>query len=160
MEKKPKILTVIPNGKKSEILEFSKNQFNKRPDTVFDSNKEMFEYAERSKRQIMIVLLPECESLDFREIEIEKDKGGRPTGSIKEPTVLELKALERELKKLEYRKEKLCRVLNMTLPTFRKFLKAYPEFEEQRAKNQIANRNKPKGTIIQIVGNLPQFTMN
>lgn len=72
---------------------------------------------------------------------IEREKaagtysGGRPEGTKKQIKDEHLKALLRDIKRGEYRKNILAEVADMSLPTFRQFLKNNPDIEQKRLDN-------------------------
>lgn len=150
MEKK--LVAFSKTISKTEINKICRNRFTQTPEFTTSDIEEVFEFLKSENLPFVVMILD-----DTKREEIEKDKGGRPTGSTKEPDTQQLEALNRELDNREYRKEKLKDAVNMTLPTFRRFLKDNPLIEERRLKNQVANRNsKNKSQSSKRPDDLPQ----
>lgn len=158
MDKNIKVLTVRDLEHKAQINALTKEYFHRSPDALFSDNKEMFEFAEKSGKRIILVLMPEVQEKELIE---EKKIGGRPTGTYKQPTEKQMKALIRELyEKLEYKKNVLEKVVGLTQHSFIRFMVDNPLLEQQRVKNQDLNREmKKKGIRTEIVAGLKQITM-
>lgn len=122
----------------------------------FDSQTEMLDFAQQTGRKYIIVVLPDAEPSEPKP---ERSKG-RKTGTYKEPDKSQFAALQRELKRGEYRKKLLCQFVDMSLNTFNVFLSRHEKIESVRVKNQEANRIKSEERLkIEIVDGLQQITM-